>query len=116
MQRGRDRLDEGKGVGLLRMRGEAAREYRTLSLAGEIDIATVPALEGALRAMAAHTTRLVVDLSAVTFIDSAGLRTLLLAYRQADALGCDLAVVGACPHVERMLEIAGVRDTPPFCG
>jgi anti-sigma B factor antagonist len=76
-----------------------------LVAAGEIDIATVPALHAALaRAYATGADEVWLDLSAVDFMDSTGIHALVDAEHR-------LAVI--CPDgpVRRVLTVAGV-DIP----
>ena len=49
---------------------------------GEIDMATAPQLAAALGAVSDRATRVVVDLSAVSFLDSSGLSALVQARRE----------------------------------
>ena len=52
----------------------------TLAAYGEIDMATAPELDAALvRAEESDAAQIILDLSAITFIDSCGLRVLLVA-------------------------------------
>jgi anti-sigma B factor antagonist len=77
---------------------------------GELDIATAPTLEEALqRAIATNPTRVVLDLRELEFIDSSGLRTLLMARRQAEIAGAHFALVAGDRALERTLEIAGIH-------
>jgi anti-anti-sigma factor len=87
-----------------------------------IDNVTVVALSGALDGPAAVAARekinkllpqhehLVVDLSETTCVSSASVRTMLLIYRQAQALGHTVAVVGLTPEVHNVLEATGFLD------
>jgi anti-anti-sigma factor len=59
---------------------------------GELDIATAGRLAEAADQVAADTPLLVVDLRAVTFLDSSGLRGLLLVRRRAERDGIELLV------------------------
>jgi anti-sigma B factor antagonist len=84
-----------------------------LRVAGEIDIATAPALAEALelRAGAAPPgTDLIADLTAVTFIDARGLATLLEAAATARRCGVAFRVTGRPPCVLRILELTRTRD------
>jgi anti-sigma B factor antagonist len=79
-----------------------------LSLAGELDLYTAPALREALQgAVARSPERLVVDLAGVTFIDSTALGALVEArskLRDGDAFA--LAAPGL--EVRRALEVTGL--------
>ena len=51
-----------------------------------------------------------VDLTAVTFIDSSGLRSLLIARAARLEDGTTLTICGVSPAVARLLDVAGLRD------
>ncbi|HEX6358130.1 STAS domain-containing protein [Actinophytocola sp.] len=59
------------------------------------------------RSCSPSTTRIVVDFSGVSSVSSASLRAMLLIYRQAQAIGCAVAVVGLSPEVHNVLEATG---------
>ncbi|MCF2527151.1 STAS domain-containing protein [Yinghuangia soli] len=75
---------------------------------GEMDIATADALRDRLVAALAEHTEVTVDLSAVTFIDCAGLRGLLAARAFADRHGRHLAVHDPSRPVRRLLAWTGL--------
>lgn len=82
---------------------------RTLRLAGELDLVTAPLLEAALRLVLAAPAVSVIelDLSRVTFMDSSGLRSVLLA-RDLCAQGLrDFQLVPGPSQVQRLFEITG---------
>jgi anti-anti-sigma factor len=84
-----------------------AREGTTMTIAGELDLAGVAALQRAVQdALGAGHRHLVVDLSATTFVDCAALRELLHAVRPLRDDG-DAAVVltGPTGPVRRLLQI-----------
>ena len=82
----------------------------------------VVALSGALDGPAAIEVRdkinellplhesVVIDLSGTTCVSSASLRTMLLIYRQAQALGRTVAVVGLTPEVHNVLDATGFLE------
>ncbi len=78
-----------------------------VSVTGELDVATVPAVEAALRrAEACGADEVVLDLSGLTFIGSAGLRLILEADDRARSAGHRLTLrTGAA--VVRTVELAG---------
>ena len=91
--------------------------------AGELDIATTPALEQAIvDATTEHGAALVLDLRELTFMDSTGLRTLAQTNARAEQDGFSLAIVRGPRQIERVLEISGLGsllplvDAPPDCG
>ena len=82
-----------------------------LVVSGELDIATAPDLEAAFdQALASDPQSIEVDLSQVTFIDSTGIRLLLLISERGDGR------VGLIPgaQVDRVIEITGMRSRLPL--
>ena len=80
-----------------------------ITLEGELDLATVSALEAALREPV-DPHRRVLDLRGLTFMDSTGLQTILRANRAARRAGWSLQIVAGPPAVQRVFEICGVAD------
>jgi len=77
-------------------------------VSGELDLATVPRLEEALSA-APNGTRVVIDLSTCTFLDSSGVRVLASAARAAEAVGGRTElVVTEDSGIARVLEITSM--------
>ncbi len=81
----------------------------TLAAYGEIDMANAPELEAALvRAEESGAAQIILDLSAVTFIDSCGLRVLLVASRRSATDGKRLGIrLGDC-QVARMMKFTAI--------
>jgi anti-sigma B factor antagonist len=90
-----------------RYRVTGSSAHRIIYLAGEFDMLAADAVEATLIA-AADDGPLVIDLAAVTFIDSCGIRALVAAANAAHRTGhtCTLAHVLGQPH--RVLSLAGV--------
>lgn len=74
---------------------------------GELDLATKQRLEAAVEG-ADPTRRLVIDLTACTFLDSSAVRLLISTARSAQEAGGDLSLVASNPGLLRVLEIAAV--------
>ena len=84
-----------------------------LWLAGEADL-TTRALAEVLTAEAAKKPRLLlVDMSGLTFIDSAALHEIVRAHRKLRADGCLLALVSPSPMVSRILQLSGLDQVIP---
>jgi anti-sigma B factor antagonist len=80
-----------------------------VAAAGEIDLATVPALRQAVSEhLAAGVTLLVLDLSEVTFIDSTGLGVLVGAGKKAAGVGGSMRLVCDNPRILRLLAMTGL--------
>jgi anti-anti-sigma factor len=81
---------------------------------GELDMFTAPALEQAIADVLAGAgdAGIELDMTGVSFMDSTGLRALLAARQRADSAGCRLRLVGAAPSVRRVLELT--RTTSLF--
>jgi len=79
-------------------------ELATIMVSGELDLATVPQLSAAV---AEHhgAGLLVLDLTAVTFIDSTGVRVLIQADRSCARSGSRLVVLAGDGPVRRLLDL-----------
>jgi anti-anti-sigma factor len=90
---------------------ESADGILVLVLEGEFDLAAVPALQAQLEAARERTRRgVVLDFSAVSFVDSSGLRELLRARGAYRDEGKGFALAALQPSVIRLLELTGVTD------
>jgi anti-sigma B factor antagonist len=80
-----------------------------MTVSGEIDMATGPHVANTVRrAITAEHTRIEVDLSAVTFIDSAGIGTLVDARACLHDHGLELVLHRPSEVVIRLLELLGL--------
>jgi anti-sigma B factor antagonist len=78
-----------------------------LPLEGEIDLHVSPRIAAALAAMIEQKPpRLVVDLSAVTYIDSSGLAVLIEGMQNVEAYGGKFILAGLRENVRPIFEIA----------
>jgi anti-anti-sigma factor len=77
---------------------------------GEIDVAQAPCFAGLLAEVieAPGTSLVLVDMAAVTMIDSAGIGTLVASYDRAQAFGVAFALGNCTTSVQRELEVAGL--------
>ncbi len=79
-----------------------------LRVRGEVDAATVDVLQYALEVVE-NEPQLVVDLTATTFIDIAGVRALAACAKRRRAFGRDVLFLAPPPATEWILQMA------PFC-
>jgi anti-sigma B factor antagonist len=83
-----------------------------IAVAGELDLATAPALRAAVAdALDAGAEQLWIDLRATQFMDSSGIHLLVETERE---LGRRLVIVCPPGPVRRVLDIAGVADALPL--
>ena len=88
-----------------------AGEPRDVLIRGEMDLATAPELEAqVLRAFEGGPSAVVLDLAALTFIDSSGLRALVALSNQASERGSSLALKNVPRHAQRVLHLTGLAD------
>ena len=80
-----------------------------VAVAGEIDLFTAPEFKQHLvRAMEGGATRLVIDLSATTFIDSSSLGVMIGAHRRLRERGSSLVVVCDNEAIVKTFKITGL--------
>jgi anti-anti-sigma factor len=76
---------------------------------GEIDISNVEVLDQALEQAVNRRLRcLVVDLGGITYLDSAGISSLLRAGQRAADQGGMMVLVGGTPFVRRLVRMTGI--------
>ena len=75
---------------------------------GRLDAVTVPAFEAILTEnLDQGVSRLVIDLSGVTYVSSSGLRALLSARRRARSVGGDVVLCHMTDRVREIFEMVG---------
>ena len=85
-----------------------------VTVAGEIDIATVGRLRERLTVLTARGLPLIADLDQVSFIDATGLGTLAGAARQAAEHGVSLHVVCDQPQTRRLFRVTALDRQIPL--
>lgn len=96
---------------LLRFRLGQYGTAETLYAAGELDVASAPALEHAVaRALAGQGGRFRLDVRGTMFMDSTGARSLLHVHNRVEELGRQLVVVAPTRAVRRVLELMGLNQ------
>lgn len=93
---------------------EERDDLLVVSLSGELDIYTVPGFRRDMGAVDPVSTRIVVDLSDVTLLDSSGLGALLSMLNRSHEGEGDLALVCPHRHLRRVFEVTGLREAFAF--
>lgn len=82
---------------------------------GELDLATVPVVDDQLGELqAAGFKHLTLDLRAVSFVDSSGLRMIFEWNARSRADGFAFRLIAGSPTVQRLFELTGMRDRLTF--
>ena len=79
---------------------------RILKLNGRLDTLTAPQLDAQTEKLYG-VTDLVLDFADVAYISSAGLRVLLKAQKQMNAMHGTMKVIHVCPEVAEVFEVTG---------
>jgi anti-anti-sigma factor len=95
----------------LHVRRERSDSAEVLVLSGELDIVSAGHLETTIAELCADgVTRLRVEMEELSFMDSTGLRSLLVSAELCEVNGSQLTIGRLSPQVQRLLEISGVGD------
>jgi anti-anti-sigma factor len=108
------RGEAARKLGSLAIRSERDGDTQLVALLGELDIDGAPAVEDELTAAAASdAARIVIDLSRLEFIDSTGLRMIVMACER-DADAGRISIRRGPKQVHRVFEITDLADRLPF--
>ncbi|MCU1452244.1 MAG: anti-sigma-factor antagonist [Acidimicrobiales bacterium] len=97
---------------MLEIEIQDSTEYTLCRPVGELDAYTVTQFREALGELASRP-RLIIDLSAVPFMDSAGLGALIGGIRRAREQGGEVAVACSRPTLTRLLHTTGFDRIVP---
>jgi anti-sigma B factor antagonist len=82
-----------------------------LYLSGELDLASAPLLQQEIDSpVLAGAAMVVLDLQQLEFVDSTGLRVLLVAHERSRERGQEFAMTPGSQQVQRLLSITGVGE------
>ena len=107
------RATRTSNLGSLALRTERGGDVHVIELSGELDLDGAPQLEEELRsAESGDATAIVVDLSGLEFIDSTGIRLLVLAAERLPE--GRLSLLRGPAQVHRVFELTDLADRLPF--
>ncbi len=98
---------------------ESVNEITVATLLGELDSRTAPIVQEKLLTLLRPEGRVLLDMHGVTYISSAGLRALLMLYRQMAANNGQVALCGLIESIKDVMTVTGfleffaVYDTLP---
>jgi anti-sigma B factor antagonist len=87
-----------------------------VSLAGELDLSTIPRIEAPLLRELRGNPAVVLDLTALSFIDSSGIGLLIKAFRNGENPGGGQlhTVIARDSQIERVFRLAGIDRALPL--
>jgi anti-sigma B factor antagonist len=100
---------------LLTIESESQADAHVIRIAGELDLGGCPDLDSALQvAERSQADRIVLDLEALTFVDSAGLGTILRASRRSASSGNRLEITRGTGQPAEIFRLTGLEKVLPL--
>ena len=90
--------------------------YAILALAGEVDLSCSPEARKKILSCLESKQNLLVDLSAITYIDSSGVASLVEGYQTAKKLNLKFGLVGVSNAAMNVLQLARLDKVFPIHG
>ena len=85
-------------------------QIEIVKLIGDMDASTSPQVQQEILPLARPGSKILLDMSRVAYMSSAGLRVLLLLYRQATARDGKLILVGLSEDIRDTMSVTGFLD------
>jgi anti-sigma B factor antagonist len=95
---------------------QATGEHTTVALTGELDVSAAPEVTSSLEGLTAGAKAIVLDIDSVSFIDSAGLRCILVCEELCRDAGVALRLTRGSERVRRVFQVTGLIDHLPALG
>lgn len=86
---------------------KSIKDIIVLELEGSIDSATAPTVQAEVLSATENQNKVIFDMNKVIYLSSAGLRMLLLVYRQIKARNGNIALVGLSEEIEDIMSNTG---------
>ena len=85
-------------------------EITLITLVGEVDASTAPKIQEEILPLAQSGTKMILDMTAVPYMSSAGLRLLLNLHHQTTANSAQLVLVGLSEELIDTMSVTGFLD------
>ena len=89
---------------------ENIERIEVVKLIGDMDASTTPQVQQEILPLVQPESKILLDMSQVAYMSSAGLRVLLLLYRQATAQEGKLILVGLSEDIRDTMSVTGFLD------
>jgi anti-sigma B factor antagonist len=97
------------------MNTKTIKEIAVVELTGDIDASTAPKIQAQVLPIIQNNSKILLDLSGVAYMSSAGLRILLSLYRQTTAKNGSLVLVGLSEDIEDTMSVTGFLNFFTVC-
>ncbi|MFB3921120.1 MAG: STAS domain-containing protein [Terriglobia bacterium] len=87
-----------------------------VACAGRLTADVAPAFKSEMRELIPKARRVVLDLSQVSYLDSAGLGAVVSSYVSARAAGCPMELINLSPRVRELLGVTKLLSVFESCG
>ncbi len=95
----------------LSIRGEKEDSADVLVMSGELDLASAGMLDTAIAELCTDgSSRIVLEMAELSFMDSTGLRSILVGEEICRVNECELLIGSLSPQVTRLFEVSGVGE------
>ncbi len=85
-------------------------EITVIEIVGELDTSTAHNVQNQILPMAERSRKILLDMTEVTYMSSAGLRILLLLYRTIQEKHGEIVIVGLSEEIRDIMSITGFLD------
>jgi anti-sigma B factor antagonist len=96
--------------GIMNIQVEKVGKVTVIELDGELDSNTSPIVQEQILSLAEKNSRLLLDMTNVTYMSSAGLRTLLVLYRYLTENTGKIVLAGLNDDIRDIMSITGFLD------
>lgn len=97
-------------MGVIEITIEQSGRITVIEMAGELDSVSAPDVQEKIVPLVDEGCKILLDMSAVTYMSSAGLRILLMLYRQIREHVGDVVLAGLGDEVRDVMAITGFLD------
>jgi len=98
----------------LQIRTEREEDDYTVALSGELDLASAGQLDTAIAELCADGAKeIVLDLGGLEFMDSTGLRSVLVGEELCKVNGCEMLIGRTSRQVARLFDVSGLGERLP---
>jgi anti-sigma B factor antagonist len=89
---------------------ENVQDLKVIKLVGDLDGSTAPEVQAQIVPLAVSGSKIILDMSKVPYMSSAGLRMLLVLYRSIAGSGGKVVLVGLSSELEDTMQLTGFLD------